>query len=212
MEPQDKGNQDQEPTTPSPDPALDNKGSDDVAMPKAAFNKRLEQAKKSGVNDLLEQLGIDSADTLAAMVKAAKDKADAEKTDLQRITDERDTLTKTIEQLTAQLGDAQTTLRRERVDNSVLDALRTAKARNPHDVLTLLRADDSLKAVVGEDGTIDAKALEQAITTFKTARPDYFGVVSQGGGVPSNAHSKPPAADTKAADRARANMRRQVFR
>lgn len=53
----------------------------------ALFAQRAAQAKTSALTDLFKELGVENADSLKAVIKAAKDADDAQKTELQKAQD-----------------------------------------------------------------------------------------------------------------------------
>lgn len=62
----------------------------------ALFAQRAQQASSSALTGLFKELGVENADSLKAVVKAAKDASDAQKTELQKAQDDKAAAEKAI--------------------------------------------------------------------------------------------------------------------
>jgi hypothetical protein len=62
----------------------------------ALFAQRATQARNSALSDLFKELGVENADSLKAVIKAAKDADDAQKTELQKAQDKANTAEKAL--------------------------------------------------------------------------------------------------------------------
>jgi small-conductance mechanosensitive channel len=126
-------------------------GGDDhkvVTMTEDALNKlfgeRASRAERAGVKALLEKLGVQDEKSLAALVKAQQDAAQAEKTDLEKANER-------VEALEAQNRSLADQLRRQKLEAAVRETARDMKFRNPQIALSMVNLDD---LDVDEDGKV----------------------------------------------------------
>lgn len=172
-------------------------GSDERTFTQADIDRivqdRVKRAKQSGVNDVLEKLGVESLDDLEAAYKAHKEREDAEKSEVERLNDRVERLQKDKADLMAQVQQEQEkrhTILREQALRSVAKS-----ASDPEDVILWAKANqaEAFSAIVDEDGKVDSKAAEKIAEECKKAKPHYFGATAPGS--PSNRDGKVPQKD-----------------
>lgn len=192
-------------TNPTPDPKP---GKQQQAAPEPAamfsqadvdriIGERAKRAGESAINQLLEGLGVESADALKSFVTKAKEKEEGEKSELQKLQEQIAKLEKdrdTEKQRAAQIEAARLT---DKINTKLEGFATKAKAANPEDVVDYLRNrhSDEVAALAGEGGVVDEKAAEKLIEIVRKARPNWFAV--QGPGSPSNHDGRPPQPDDK---------------
>jgi hypothetical protein len=174
------------------------------------INERLERAKKSGAGELLESLGVKSADELKKTLEAQR-KAEEDKLS------EVDKAKKAAEKLQQEREALQAELQKERDGRKQekLDAAIKSTAKGAHDgdeVVLLLRRNfsDRVAKALKDDGTIDQKVLDDLVTDLKKSKPYLFG--GSGAGSPSNHGGKTPEPDAKAKEQARLEQARRMKR
>lgn len=180
----------------------DKRGRDGQDTPEAKFTQAdldtfvgnaRKQARDSVMNELLKELGLDSADSLKATVKTAREQADAEKTELEKAQSEIERWKKEAEEHKSAREKAEQGRMEERRQSAILSALKEAK--KPADLLILVNARlaDDVTAVMSEEGALDEKAMKALVDKVRKEWPDHF--QSSGPGSPSNAGGKIPQAD-----------------
>lgn len=162
---------------------------------KVAAKARTE-GKQAALKALLEELGLESPDTLKTLVKTAKEQQEAQLS-------EADKLRKQLEKAEAEMkakDDAiakqQQATQLERRNNAVITALQGLKtpARKPQDVVILMDAKGLLTDLLKEDGTVDAAAVTRTVEAFQKENPEFFSPTSPGS--PSNQGGRTPAPDS----------------
>lgn len=130
---------------------------DEVAGLKSALDKERKTAKEN-------------AKKLAAFEKAQKDKEDAEKSEIQRLTDQGISASEKLQKLSAGF-------RKSKVESAVVAAARKALFTDPTDALR----PEVLEAIGVEQDeddptqvTIDSKTVEEAITKLAKAKPHWL--------------------------------------
>jgi hypothetical protein len=145
-----------------------------ITLTPSQLKKRLEDAKAVDRKALLESLGIDSEDSLKALVTAQKAKAEAEKTETQRLQDEIAQLKKERDTEKLQRAEIEKQARlRER--DSELKTLLT-KAYEPNQVLILMKAThaEKLDALMDENGAFDSDAAKQLVSDYQKENAHLF--------------------------------------
>lgn len=138
----------------------DDAGSDDDAK---AIKAELERVKKR----------MSAADQRAAKAeKALKEQEDAKKDDLTKATDR-------VKELESEVTELKGTLQSERLNNAFLSANKHAWHK-PSAALKLAQSEGYLDDVVGEDGTVDEKALGSALS--KLAKDNEYLIKKEGSG------------------------------
>jgi hypothetical protein len=145
-------------------------------------------ARETGKKELLEELGIDSLDTLKNFLKAQKEKEESEKTEAQKALDKLAEMQKQLETERQARVEAEKLRFIEKRDG-VLRAL-LATAHDPDGVLILLKAKhaDKVEALLGESGDVDSKEAEKLVSEYRAANAYQFKADSKGS--PSNADGR----------------------
>lgn len=157
--------------------------------------ERAKRAKETGIADLLKELGFEKPEDLKAIVANAKKAEDEKKSDIQKLQDEIEKSKQRFEAERQRADSAEAARIADKVNSRIEAFAVKAKAQYPEDVVKFLRENhaEEVKALVGEDGSINDKATEKLLETVKKARPTWFGVT--GPGSPSNRDGKPPTPD-----------------
>jgi len=192
---------------------------DQVAMPRDAFNQRLEQERNAGVRNLLKAFGFE-VETPEAFAQAQTDLKDlldfarqqkeatlsAEQRSAQQLEAANNRAVKAegqVTTLTAERDQARSELRSYVLRTQIMAA--ATGAVYPHDVYTwaiqhaktdvdaILKAD---QALFGPDGTlndsaIDGEQVKKVVSACAQARPTWFRNPGHGGS-PSNGGAQPP--------------------
>lgn len=145
-------------------------------------------ARETGKKELLEELGIESLDTLKNFLKAQKEKEESEKTEAQKALDKLAEMQKQLETERQARVEAEKLRFIEKRDG-VLRAL-LATAHDPDGVLILLKAKhaDKVEALLGESGDVDSKEAEKLVSEYRAANAYQFKADSKGS--PSNADGR----------------------
>lgn len=159
-------------------------------VPQDTVNKLVGQArvegKQTALTELLKELGVESKDALAALLKGQKEREEAEKTAEQRALEALESERKKASAYEEQIRVMQASQRTERRDNAVRFEL-----RNAHDdeaVLEWLRRETNkpmLEKVLTADGSVDKDAAKAAVEKARKDAPYLFKSGSPGS--PSNA-------------------------
>lgn len=191
-----------------PEPAPDKSGVDGqqsvdkVEMPRAAFNTRLADAKKSGSNEamaeILSGLGVDSLEDLKAKFTrldeleekhlTEQEKADREAAKRQQ---EFDAQAVALEAAETKAKEAELELQRYRTRNAIIEA--STKAKDAEDVWLWANSEKGksfLDKIWTEDGTINTDALKALVDACSQDKPHFFG--GFGPSTPSNRGATPP--------------------
>lgn len=155
----------------------DGSGDKPITMTPAQLNDRLERAKSGAVGEFVKGLGYEKPDEVSAAVKAAREAADAQKTELQRAQEERDAERTRREQAEARVA---TEARTRGIQSAAL------KAGIPGDRLdAVTRLVDASAVTVGDDGTVtgadEAVAAMLAANAWVTAQAGGAGRGTGGG-------------------------------
>lgn len=193
-----------------------------TTMPTKDFNSRIEQAKRSGVRDLLVALGFkpETVDDPAALTQVqqdlqttityAKSQREADMTAEQKLQAQIDDLTTKLTAAESRLKTASDEVAQEREkmlnyrrSNELRRAAETAGARHPEDVLTWAQtnAADKLPTILNEDGTVNQDVIKTVLSDCGKARPEWFRGMQPGS--PSNADGRPPSTNQTIQDRAK---------
>jgi hypothetical protein len=159
-------------------------------IPQSDLDARIRRAETHAVSELLKTLGVDTTDSLKAVIAADKARRDGELSDLQKaqgavttLSQERDDFKSKYEALLAQVKDDRT-----------LAALRSAApgVKHPEDILSWARekVPDELAAILGEDHKADETKAKALVTKCQKVRPEWFSPETPG--IPSNADAKGP--------------------
>lgn len=175
------------------------------------FNARIEQARRSGVRELLTALGFDNLDTPDAVAQAQQDLADL----VAFAREQRQAQMSAEERIQAQIEEAQRRLqaaeqraqaaeqRAQEVERQRNDYVRRTEviaeasrqgARYPDDVWgwALVNSQDDLEPIINEDGSVNREAVKRIVEAHAAARPELYRGNTPGS--PSNAGARPTEA------------------
>jgi hypothetical protein len=165
---------------------------------------RLDRARQESINKLLAELGVTDLDALKQTYADGKAVLDGQKTELQRVTDQVQTLTADRDAWKAKYDGLLTKRKNDMADTALRDAVGT-RSKRPEDVVAWAQRNaiedlDKLVAGSGEDAdnfTVNETLAKQIVTKCVKARPEWF--TEEGGGVPSNQGATVPtqAGDAK---------------
>lgn len=185
------------PTTQPDTPQGKDGGKDETYLTQEEVNaivgKTRKEARQAAQNALLEELGLESTDTLKALVKAEKERQEAEMTEAQKLQkqlekerQEREAQVKAYQDLQLQI------IQRDR-QRILTDALRTNGAQDIDELLILIenKQGDAVAALFDEGGSdVDEKKLQAFIKTAQSTFSRYF--ATAGAGSPSTANGVAP--------------------
>lgn len=175
---------------------------------------RSKQSREAAINELLKELGEENLDGLKTKHKAAKDAEEASKTEAEKLLAQAQRLETENADLAQKLADAEAARRRDKLEGAVVMAAKDAKAVYPEDVWLWLNtnAADDLAKVIGDDGEVNAKAVETLVGKAKEARPTYFEAQRRTPGSPSNNGGRVPDPGKEEKERAGSQVRSKVRR
>lgn len=177
----------------------DNKANDEKQFSQADLDKLLGSTRKSaretGKKEVLDELGIDNLEALKAMLKAQKEKEEADKSEAQKALDKLAEKDKEIAELKAKHLEAESKRIAQLRDTSLLALLTSAFDAN--EVLLLLKAKypERVTNLILEDGSFDSKEAEKLVGEYRSANARHF--KGEAKGSPSNSDGrllKPEAA------------------
>lgn len=158
--------------------------------------ERLKRQEESLSKKFAEKLGVD-VDTAAEALKKAKEREEAEMSELDKLRKQNEDLLNKNKAHTEQILFMQRQRLYDARDTAIKAALSTARATNVDRVFTLLNAERKaeLEAVMSESGELDPKAIEKLV---KEAAKEYVEFFRSGSpGSPSNAGGTAPSADAE---------------
>jgi len=179
------------------------------------FKDRIEQAKRSGVRELLTALGFQGVDTpeglakaqqaLAETIEYARQQREASMTaeekmqeQLRSLTSERDSLAQERDRYKQAAEQVQQELAEFKADLARASALESAAASagaiRPSDVVMWARSyrPTEFAQIVGNDQVINAEQIKAIVDACQADRGEWFAARTPGS--PSHAGAKPPAA------------------
>jgi hypothetical protein len=174
------------------------------------LNKHIGSAKKdaknAAISALLDELGFDSPDSLKALVKAQKEKAESEKSEAQKLAD------KLVEM--QKLLDAEKLARTQAEQSRLLEkrdaALRAllVQAHDPEGALILIKAKHAAKveSLLSETGEVDSKEAEKLVSEYRAANGYQF---KDSKGSPSNAEGRLLKPNGEVKDEVRKEIKRK---
>jgi vacuolar-type H+-ATPase subunit I/STV1 len=142
----------------------------------AEIGKARKDAREAAIADVLKELGLTSKDDLKSTIAEAQKLKQSQMSEIEKAQAERDAIIKERDALKGQL-DQQAAKILERDIQSAVKAAVTALKANDFDAIYLWAEKhhtEALKAVIGEDGKEDAKALEKLLEAVKKDKPAYF--------------------------------------
>jgi hypothetical protein len=125
----------------------------------ALMGERAKRARKATSSALLDKLGVKDEKELAALVKAQRDAAEAQKSDLDKAKEQ-------IEALEAQNKALAEQLERQTKEAAVRDTARSMQFRDPEDALAHVSLDE---LEVGEDRKVTG--VKEALEALSKAKP-----------------------------------------
>jgi hypothetical protein len=174
-----------------------NNGANDGLLTQAEVDKivgaRAKESAAAAINKLLTELGFDKADDLKAVVTAAKAKADAEKSELEKLNEKVAAFEKKAQEAEARAAAVEKQRLVDRRDSKVEQALKDAS--KPAAVMAWIKAtaQTDLDATLADDGTIDDKKITALVDKAKKELPELF--KSSAPGSPSNNDGRAPQPD-----------------
>lgn len=173
-----------------------------------AFAERARLAKQARENELLKELGFDpeqggNLDGLKALVKQARDHAEGQKSELQKLQDKVTALEAKNQALQKEADETNAARVTDRRNAKITELAVKAKAEVPADVVVWAEANaaDLLKATVKDDGTVDEAAVNKLVEECRKQRKGWFG--GGGPGSPSNRGGEVPEPGKKEMEQAR---------
>ncbi|HEX6034427.1 MAG TPA: hypothetical protein VFY83_08330 [Anaerolineales bacterium] len=153
----------------------------------AATAALLEKLKKAGIE-------VDSIDKMTELLLEDKKRRDAEMSETERLQKALEKAEADAKTAAEALAKREAEARVDRRDGKVREALTKANIRTEEvdDALLLMEKRSLLDDLLLDDGTVDAKKLEAAITKFKSEKPALFGPIT---GIPSGKGGRAPNAD-----------------
>lgn len=175
------------------------------------FAARAKQAKQAAQSELLKALGVDSLDTLKAVLKEATSLKASQMSDAEKLQAKMDKVTKRASELEAELNQERQA-RREAVRDVAIEKAAVG-AEIPADVVTWaqVHATEELAKTLDDDGAVDESAVKALVEKCRKARPNWF--TAGGPGSPSNNGGKiptPAKLDEKAREAAFRSIRRGI--
>lgn len=170
------------------------------------ISERIKRAEETATKKALEKLGVENLDSAAEVLKKAKEREEADMSELDKLRKQIEDLSHKNKTHVEQILSMQRQRLYDARDTAIKAALTTARATNTDRVFTLLAAERraELEAVMSETGEIDKKAVEKLTAAAQKEYPEFFRSALPGS--PSNANGTPPSAD---AERIRAALAKQ---
>lgn len=207
------------PEQPAQQPATDreNSGSSNGAKftqehMNAEIGKARKDAREAALADVLKELGLTSKDDLKSTIAEAQKLKQSQMSEIEKAQAERDAIIKERDTLKSQLEQQAAKIREKEIQSAVKSAVTAMKA-NDFDAIYLWAEKhhaESLKAVIGEDGKEDPKALEKLLDAVKKDKPHYFTAPAYTPGSRSNAEGKVIQGNGKDQQLASQQLRRQI--
>lgn len=162
------------------------------------MTKTRHEARDSVQKKLLEDLGLDSFDTLKSIISDAQKRKEAEMSETQKLQAQIEAMQKKVAEAEQRAKDEAEKRLGEQRRNIFEAAIASSGGNNPKRVYTLLQLEkpNDFLAVFGDDATADEGKLKALIKQVQADYPEYFG--SKGAGSPSNANGDAPKAGEEA--------------
>ena len=191
-----------EPSAPDPKPDVDVQAEIDKRA--KAIKK---EASKEAVDSFLQELGFEKKDELSALVKAMREREEADKSEAQKLQDKLDAIEAEKQTLVSTLETERQARRKADMLSSVASLVRTAgvKSAREQDALALLNKDGALDALLPDEGNFDSKDAQKLVDSFKETYKEWF--TPDQPGVPSNADASNPSNKDEAMQKARENLK-----
>lgn len=159
--------------------------------------ERLKRAEEAATKRALEKLGVENLDSAAEVLRKAKEREEADMSELDKLRKQNEDLANKNKAHTEQILFMQRQRLYDARDTAIKTALTNARATNPDRVFTLLNAERKaeLEAVMSEGGELDPKAIEKLVKEATKEYAEFFRSGSPGS--PSNAGGTAPSADAE---------------
>lgn len=160
--------------------------------------ERAKRAAEAAATKLLAKLGVEDADTAAALLAEYRQRKEADMSEAEKATAAIDAARKEAEALKAALEVERKQRIADKRDNALAQALASAQAIDADDVVLWLQrnAQDAVSALVQNDGTIDPDGVTALVAKARSERPHFFR--PGGPGSPSNKGGEVPQAPLSA--------------
>lgn len=167
--------------------------------------KAAEAARKK----LLEKFGIEDEDADAELLKAAKAKREADKSEVEKAAKAVETEKQRADKLAAELEAERAEHRLERLDTLLNAALKDAGAKDVELSLIGLKARKAkdVEALLDADGKVDGTKVTALVTAAKAAYPDQFGLKSTVPGTGSHRGGTRPDPAREGKEKARQDVK-----
>lgn len=159
---------------------------------------RAKRAAEAAANKLLSKLGVEDADTAAALLAEYRQRKAADMSEAEKAAIAIDAARKEAEEARNALALERQQRVADKRDNALAQALASAQAIDADDVVTWLQknAADAVSALVHDDGAIDPDGITALVAKARSERPHFFR--PGGPGSPSNRGGEVPQAPLSA--------------
>lgn len=205
------------PTPTQPDTSQgDNEGASEPTFTQAELDKivgeRAKRAKESTQSQILEQLGVDSLDSIKALLDEAKKRKEAEMSEVEKALATADKERAEKEAAKQQLADLQAQIIANKRENAFKDAIRKSGGSSEDDLYILVQAKmkDELSGAFDDNGVADDKQLEALVKQVQSAYGNYF--ATSGAGSPSVSGGQVPTSITEATKAAEKDIQKKFGR
>lgn len=198
-----------QPATPQGQAGGETPAPDLITMSPAQLKARLERDWEAERKRLLEDLGVESVDGLKSILTEAKQRKEAELSEVEKLTSQLADEKARNEKVQQQLEAVRLQQIADRRDSLIKELAKEAGAVDVEDVLLNVQKDnEALSKMVDKDGAADKKAIQTAIDGVKTAKPHLFSASVPG--VPSSKGGRPIAPDKNALEAAKQGYLRRI--
>lgn len=161
--------------------------------------KTRKEGKSSAQKAFLEELEIDSLDSIKALLVDAKTRKEAEMSEAEKLQEKLVAMEASFNAEKVRAESLETARLEDKRDSGLLQLL--SKAHDPQNVLILIKAQqaDGVTALMADDGTFNSKEAETLVNEYASANAYLF--TSGAPGSPSNAGGRIPQPDTAQAEK-----------
>lgn len=173
------------------------------------IKERLERHDNAAIKKLREKIGIEDEDADAELLKAAKAKREADKSEVERLAGETEKEKQRADKALADLEAERAEHRLERLDTLLNAALKDAGAKDVELSLIGLKARKAkdVEALLDADGKVDGTKVTALVTAAKAAYPDQFGLKSTVPGTGSHRGGTRPDPAREGKEKARQDVK-----
>jgi hypothetical protein len=182
-------------------------------VPQDTVNKLVGEARKSGretaVKTLLEELGLESLDTLKALVGEVKTQRDKDMTEAQKLQAQLEQERKAKAELDSKVQALQSQFLNERKRTTFEAVAKSAGVKQADDLLILVKAKKQAEfdALFDDNGATTDDKMKAFLKDVQTVFPAFFG--AQGAGSPSNSGGMSPTTLAQASDELQRELRKK---